>query len=380
MRERMYLGGLLAIGARYVVVGVAPLVFARGGMSPAAVGILVGLGFLAQVVGSPFFGRLIDRRSRQAGLTLGALLTGVGGISVFLWPTLWSFIAGELLLGLGSAAFFGAAFALAADLSPTDQRVSALARFGLVVNIGEALAPPLGLALASEPRPYAFGVAALLAFVSLPIWGSLPYVKTEPLPEQHRYSRAPPRAWWWPVALTMCAATSYGVINAYLPPRAVHAKADPALFFLSLFGTQIACRLWVSRQLDRWSRPWRLVTGCGATALGVGLAGVLAGSTSALLIAGTIYGFGSFVLTPSLMAWLTELSGTRTGLGTTAYNAAFAGGSALGAMGLGPIWAGLHLKPDVFSASALLCVLGLLGVLGSRRSGTTRRPVAPSAH
>lgn len=153
---RMYLGSFLVIAARYLLVAVAPLVFLHHGLSSTTVGLVVGLAFLVQMLASPALGRLADRRGRRVALLLGSTMMVVGGTTIFLFPSLPGFIVGQILFGIGPAAFFGAAFAMVADVANPENRGSAIARFGLLINAAEAIAPPIGLALGFSGHPIAF--------------------------------------------------------------------------------------------------------------------------------------------------------------------------------------------------------------------------------
>lgn len=120
---RLYIGSFLAIAARYILVAVAPLIFVHWGASPAFAEILVGIAFLVQMIVSPIMGNLADKRGRRWSIVVGAVMMALGGAVVFVFPTIPGFVIGQVLFGVGPAAFFAAAFATVADVARKTESV-----------------------------------------------------------------------------------------------------------------------------------------------------------------------------------------------------------------------------------------------------------------
>lgn len=201
---QMYMGSFLTIAARYLLVAVAPLVFIHGGVSAPKAGILIGLAFLMQLLTSPILGKFADKRGRKAALVFGSAMMILGGLVIFLFPHIWGFIVGQILFGLGPAAFFTAAFAFVADTAPADRRGSAIARFGILINAAEAIAPPLGLWIGFSGKPWPFAGAALLSLLAFPMFMSIGNPKTPEI-AHIQISGKPkmiPRDWWLPLFST----------------------------------------------------------------------------------------------------------------------------------------------------------------------------------
>lgn len=370
MLYRMYIGSFLIIAARYLLVAVAPLVFIHRGVSAPKAGILVGLAFLMQLLASPALGKLADKRGRKTALIFGAVMMLLGGLVIFVYPHILGFIVGQILFGLGPAAFFGAAFAFVADVAPAEKRGSAIAKFGILINVAEAIAPPLGLWLGYS-RPWGFGWAAALSSLAIPLFASIRNPQTSPFTSQGQAigdEHVIPRSWWLPLYITTFIATSYGVMNAYLPQTAAHSHANAGWFFLANFGIQIVLRLVGNKTLDRWNRQVLLALGAGLMGIATILIAYFAGNT-ALLVLGIVYGVGNFYMTPSLVTWLITLSEPRKGSSMAAYNAAFGAGTALGALVLGPLFAVLNLSSVTFWVAGLLSVLGVTSLLAKRKTG-----------
>lgn len=356
---RLYIGSFLAIAARYLLVAVAPLTFTQWGARPAFAAILVGIAFLVQMIVSPVMGNLADRRGRRWSLVLGALMMACGGAVVFQFPTIPGFLVGQVLFGIGPAAFFAAAFAVVADVAPVKRIGSAIARFGVLINAAEAVAPPIGLWLGYAGRPWAFGSAAMLTLVAVPFFAGL---RTSPPPLQEaKHTKGMPGSWRAPLLIATCMAVSYGAINAFLPQRALQSHANAGWFFLANFGVQILLRLIANRTLDRFARRVLLVFGALTMAISTVLLAYFSGD-AALLLLGVLFGIGTFYVTPSVVAWLVELSPTRKGSSMAWYNAAFGAGVAVGAMVLVPVLVSIQAVHMIFWVAGLLNAAGLLAV------------------
>lgn len=368
MLARVYAGSFLAIASRYLLVAVAPLVFIKGGASDVQVGILVGLAFLVQMLASPFLGKFADTRGRKTSLLLGSAMMLLGGLTIFAVPSMPGFIIGQLLFGIGPAAFFAAAFAMVADAAPAERRASAMARFGILINASEALAPPIGLMLSASGAPDAFlwsavlAALAILAFLLLP---QSPPVSSSAQPQSKQ--NLVPRSWWTPLFITAFLAISYGAINAFLPQRASNLLSNAGWFFTANFGVQIVLRIVAARTLDRFPRQVLLAVGAGAMAVATILLAYATNNVS-LFVLGMVYGAGSFYSMPALVAWLIDRSETRKGSSMAAYNAAFGAGVALGSMSLGMI---LPLLPNsvlLFWIAGLFSAFGIMALFFPSRT------------
>jgi len=294
----------------------------------------------------------------------------LGGLVIFIFPSMVGFVIGQILFGIGPAAFFAAAFAFVADVAAIDQRGSAIARFGLLINAAEAIAPPIGLWLGFTGRPWGFGWASFLSLLAIPLFVSIrnPSISVGQISTAEEKQQMVPRTWWLPLGLTALIATSYGVINAYLPQNAIHAGSNSGWFFVANFGIQILFRLVANKTLDRRNRQTLVAVGAFLMAVSTILLSYFA-SNGELLIFGAVYGIGNFYVTPSLVAWLISLSETRKGSSMSAYNAAFGAGVAFGAMILGPLFSFLDLPSITFWAAGLLGATGMTAVFSKVKRG-----------
>jgi MFS family permease len=190
----LFLLGTYAVG-RFLLLFVAE----RLGLEPAQAaeeaGTLLAILTLISVVAAIPAGLLADRLGRTTLMVSGAALSGAGALLL-----IWSATAGAILfagslMGLGSAAFAGASWALTADLAPPDQaaRFFALANFGTagaaaaaglfgpLVDAADGIAPGLGFPALFVGCALAFagsilavrriGISRHAPGEEIPVWG-----------------------------------------------------------------------------------------------------------------------------------------------------------------------------------------------------------------
>ena len=148
-----------------IVLPVLPLYAKRYHASAFTAGALVAAFSLAQLVASPFWGRISDRAGRKpvllvslAGTAIGSLLTGLAGGLALLF-------VGRLVDG-ASGASVSVAQAAAADLADPDQRARLFGLLGAAFGIGFVLGPAIGGALAPIDPRLPFFAAAVVAGVN----------------------------------------------------------------------------------------------------------------------------------------------------------------------------------------------------------------------
>jgi MFS family permease len=147
-------------------------VFVAGplGGDDAALGLVFGAFSISALLLRPFSGRFADKRGRRPLLVGGALLLVIAMLGHIVASTVELLIVMRLLLGASEAAFFVAAFTMAADLSPEDRRGEAISLISLSLYAGIAIGPIIGELVLGEDRfALAWAASAALAVVAVVI-------------------------------------------------------------------------------------------------------------------------------------------------------------------------------------------------------------------
>jgi MFS family permease len=141
-------------------------VFVAGplGGDAAALGLVFGAFSVTALLLRPWSGTFADRRGRRPLLVGGAVLMAAALLGHLLATTVEILIVMRLVMGISEAAFFVAAFTMAADLTPEDRRGEALSLISLSLYAGIAIGPFIGeLALGEDRFALTWVVAAVLA-------------------------------------------------------------------------------------------------------------------------------------------------------------------------------------------------------------------------
>jgi MFS family permease len=145
-------------------------VFVTGplGGDAAALGLVFGAFSVTALLLRPFSGAFADRRGRRPLLIGGAVLLAVSMLGHIAASTVELLIVMRLILGAAEAAFFVAAFTMAADLTPEDRRGEAISLISLSLYAGIAIGPIIGELVLGEDRfALAWATAAALAVVAV---------------------------------------------------------------------------------------------------------------------------------------------------------------------------------------------------------------------
>ena len=160
--------GMLAFGIVLTTLGaVLPSLVARFGIDKSAAGALFVLMSFGVLVGSVFFGPIVDLRGYKRVLVVAAafIALGLGGIAYA--PTLTWLRVAIVLVGLGGGVINGGTNALVADVS-AGERSAGLSLLGVFFGVG-AVGVPFALALLLGRFSYSTLIAAVALFVLVPL-------------------------------------------------------------------------------------------------------------------------------------------------------------------------------------------------------------------
>lgn len=174
-RQRLFLSiGVVIVGtvATYLVLFMPTYAVRQLGISSSSAFAATIVTGVVQMIGSPVFGHLSDRRGRTGIMVAAALVFGIFGYPVFLLlnahPTIVTLIGVQLFFGLALAAYFGVLPALLSELFSTRTRTTGMSiGYNLSVTIFGGFAPFIVTWLISTtgsrlaPSFYLIGAAAL---------------------------------------------------------------------------------------------------------------------------------------------------------------------------------------------------------------------------
>ncbi|MCX8569443.1 MFS transporter [Aminobacter sp. MET-1] len=135
------------------------------GLSPAAIGMLIGAGPLLGAAASPFAGTLSDRIGRRSVLTVALLFAGLGLIGLGLAQSVAAFAIAHIVSSVAAAVYEPVSRALMSDAAPEKLRLKVFSWRYLVINAGWAVGPMIGIAIgANSPMPFFIAGAVHFAF------------------------------------------------------------------------------------------------------------------------------------------------------------------------------------------------------------------------
>lgn len=298
------LGRLLSqIGTGFVLFYAAVFFVNQVGLSAAAVGFGIGSESISGVFGRIAGGLMADspRWGRRKTILLSAAFSAVADLVLAMSYNFPTFLAGNLLMGLGVGLYWPAMEAAVADLTTIDQRNEAYALTRLSDNIGLALGVVLGGFLVSATGAFRTlfwidGISFLVFFVII----------YRAIRETRKPDRTHAQSWrGWLVALrdhplriyvivNVLFTTYLSLVNTALPIYFTNfAKIAPAegssfITLSALFSWYIAfaalCQLPIARWLNRFTRPQALMLSAGVWAIGFLLVWLTGSLTSNMLL------------------------------------------------------------------------------------------------
>lgn len=325
-----------------------------------AVGVVLGAFAVSSLIMRPFAGRIADRRGRRSALIAGAVITVAASFGHLIAVSVPLLITMRLLLGVGEALFFVAAFAAATDLAPSHRRGEAISLISLSLYLGLAIGPFLGETLLSaigyEAAWIAAGVIALVAVV-------LSWIAPETLPPEertgdHTGQQLLHRRGIEPGLLLLCGVWGMGPFFAFLPLLADELQLGGAGTFFGIFAIIVVVLRVIGAKLpDRIGAAKLSGTALVISAAGMLLAG-LAPTFVGLLVATVIFAVGVAFTFPAIMA----LAVVRAPADERGAVVGTAGLFVDAAFGLSPAILGLLAKssgyPSTFLVSAVIAAVG----------------------
>ena len=334
-------------------------------------GLIVSLFTLTAMISRPFSGKLADRIGRIPIMVFGSTVCLVCS---FIYPALTS-IYGFFLLRFFhgfSTGFTPTGFtAYVADIVPSDRRGEAMGLLSTFGTIGMASAPAIGGWVATiyslEVMFYCssfFGLLAMLVFAGIK--------ETLQTKEKFRprhlgistYDLFEPKV-ITPFVIMTLSSYSFGVMLTLVPDLSKQlGMVNKGLIFTGFTLASVAVRVVGGRMSDRYGRSSVLKVSTSLIAFSMFFIG-LSSSQLMLWIGGVLFGMAYGMNSPTLFAWVTDLSTdqNRGRAFASIYIALELG------IGLGAIISGFTYSNDpenfliAFGTSSCLALVALLYVI-----------------
>jgi predicted MFS family arabinose efflux permease len=332
----------------------------------------------AGVVTTVFLGATIAVQTTVPTLTarfgVGPVL--VGGLLALALPAPFYVLDDGVLWISGLSAVRGAGFAvltvlgatLAVRVAPPDRRGESVGLYGLGIAIPTLLGVPAGVALVLDGHVgWLSWLAASPVLAVFLVPSLVRSVAPGTSPGPGGTGRAAVRAAWPPSAVLFVVTMSGGGLVTFLPIE----RPDGALATVALlvYGVTAAATRWRSGTLaDRLGGTWLLPVALGVTAAGlvVTAAGLAVGAVWVVIGAGLFgAGYGA-VQNLTLVAAFARAGEGGTTTASAMWNAAFDAGTAVGALALGFLAAGIGLDWTYVVVAALLAAVVPLSSAAAR--------------
>jgi MFS family permease len=357
----------------FLPLAVVPLL--AGAASPLAGGLANGALLTATVVGELLSPRLMQRFGARAVLGAGLVLLGMPTFLLLLTASAGMLTAVGVLRGLGFALAIVAGGAVTAAIVPAERRGEGLAVAGLVSAVPSLLALPLGVTLSALAGPgvvFAIaGAAPLLALLTVPRLSGA----DAGTGRAHGAARTASgivtglrtRTLLRPALLFAASAAVAGVVVTCVPGALTGSAASLAPVVLLIQPAVAGLGRWIAgRYGDRIGHRRFFVPGILLSA--IGMAGIAATGTAALVLAGAAaFGLGFGALQNATISVMYENAAPEQyGTVSALWNAGYDGGMAAGAVAISGLGALVGASP-AFLALALALPFALVLIRAARR-------------
>ncbi|GAB2612032.1 MFS transporter [Pseudactinotalea suaedae] len=366
-----------------ITLAALPAWAAQIGHSEQVVGTITGVMLGVTVLTQLGTARLLYRFSTRSLLAAGSLLLGMPTPLYLLLPQLESLYALSAVRGVGFAIVTVVGALAIPRAAPPERRGEAIGIFGLSAAIPMMVGISGGAALVLGGS---FRVVAILGALPVLALVALPYVSAEDMGQAPRATVSLPRAasrLLYPAGLLLAITAAGGGLVTLLPlQRPSGAVAALALLVFGAVG--MVARWQVGAVLDRAGNRLVLPVLVAAGVLGlVVVALTLAATASWLLMVGAgLLGLAYGGLqTVTLEMSFHRLPASDAPTASAIWNAAFDGGTAVGAAVLGFVGAtALGGSGALAIGAAAIAVIGVLGLVASGRSAQHTGPEVERTH
>ena len=279
-------------------------------------GLIILLFSVTATLARPISGKLSDTIGRKPVMYIGVVF---GGLACLLYPlstTVFFFLSLRLFHGFAAGFHPTGATAMATDILPADKRGQGMGIWGVFISLGFGVGQSLGSVITNEFGltnlfMIASGVSLIARIMLMNVKETLPVEQKVPfkfsLLTFNLNDIFEPTV--LPSAIVMLlTATCSGVIFVIVPDLAEYLGIENKGAYFTYYAiSTIVVRLFTSSLSDKIGRRKTLIIGIALLIFALFLTG-LATTESAFIIAATIFGIATGINSPTLMAWMGDLS------------------------------------------------------------------------
>ena len=279
-------------------------------------GLIIALFTLAAGLSRPFSGKLTDTIGRTPVIMFGAIVCVFAGFFYTILVTVMGFLFIRFIHGMSTGFTPTGTAAYVADVVPASRRGEAMGIFGLINNIGPALAPALGsLIVLYYPIDYMFYCSAGFAVLSLLLLSrlkeTLPKEKRQPfslrlLAINPRNEIVEPRV-IAPAISFLLLVVPFGIVLTIIPDFSEHLGVFKSHFLTVFTLSSLGIRFAAGKISDRFGRVQVIKVGAVILFLAMGTVG-FANSGWMLLTGAVLFGIAVGIISPTAFAWTIDLS------------------------------------------------------------------------
>lgn len=363
----MLVYSFLTSTTNYLMITAAPLYAIHLGGDNSIAGLMMGIFMISAILFRPFFGRLLDEKSRRLVLIAGAALCTLTYFSY-----LFAFSIGMLILvrainGIGFSANTNASGTVVSDVIPKDRLAEGVGYYGIANTLSTAIGPSIALFIIKNYNyTILFIFTAFLGILSILVSYLIDYEKNNNTTSKKSTNMIFEKT-ALPVALVMVfLAVTIGGIMTFVPTyAATRGIYDISSYFTVYALALLITRLFVGKMADKYGVSMAIIPGIILVIVAFIIL-AFAKSLPIFLLSAALYGLGYGSSQPTLNAVMIKLCPPeRRGAGNSTFFTAMDIGSGGGAMLWGFISQNFGFQSVYLTCAAsvgisLLCYLFIL--------------------
>ncbi|MDD3828503.1 MAG: MFS transporter [Anaerolineae bacterium] len=357
-----------------MIMPIMPFYVERMGASASELGLLVAISPFIQLVASPLWGGVSDRRGRKPVLAIGLLGYGLSMLFFGLSTELWMLFVARAVGALLSAATMPTTMAYIGDSTSEEERGGGMGALGAATGLGMVLGPALGGLLGSESLSTPFFLTAAVCLLTLllvllflpeslpaearrqPAAGTRPL---RPLRDLWRASFGPLGVLFFLAFLVSFGLTNFQGIFGYYALKKFGYGTEEVGWILAVVG--LVAALTQGALTGPLTRRWGEAPVIKATLLASAVTFALllaARDLTTILITTGLFTLPNALLRPAVISLISRRAGVYQGA-AMGLNNSF---NSLGRV-VGPIWAGFAFDLDYnlpYLSGAIIMAAGFL--------------------